>query len=479
MNKLSAAHWHKSDSGLLWAFSALGVISVFVSARYISLPIIIAVVLCFTAAAAAIAFRMTMRTITGIFLLLIPLQWFAIALLQLNGVQYYELISALKEVFLVLAILWFAYREQRFRVTIPDFILAAAIVIALLEQIYHTDIRSFRDDWEWVLPYMLGRVVAIPRRTVRNWARGAVWMCVGLAIFGGWEVLVLGPQFRLLLLSIVEGDLKLPPPFFADGYDGLRAASTMVSPLSFSAVCMVALIFWWTFMDNPVPALLIAAGLVLTVTRSALLAAVIGVFLIGMRRHEAKRLSVLILALIASLAVAIPLLHLDKFVTLTFTPGADTSLVGHQNSVVNGFDVMLAHPLGTGAGSASPRSLAREEASMDIESAYITIAVEYGIPVGILYVGFFVACSWTLFGLRDNVGYAAFSVLVGFALLLAVGPLHQDLPVACWIWVPVGMAVARSSHVIPTTHRHWDVRTSILTTSESRGARANLMRGAE
>lgn len=426
-----------------------------VSAVLIHLELAVAIVV--LACLAALAWRTNVERLTGIFLLLMPLQWLVIALLQLDGVAHYELISATKEVILASVFLWFAWRTPRFKFTLPDAMLCTMLLIVLIEQVFYTDVKAMRDDWEWALPYMIGRVLPLNPEIQAKWAKAAVWMCVALTVAGGWEVFFLGSGPRLLLLNAVEGDVMLPPPFSAVGYSGLRAASTMVSPLSFSALCMVALVLWWVYMKNPIPAVLIATGLVLTVTRSAIVATVVVLLVIGIRRREYRRVTALVGFVAVAVAIAIPTLNLNKFISSTASFGGDASLVGHASSLRAGFDRMIDYPLGTGAGTASPRKLKNNAIAFDIESSYLTMAVEYGVVVGVLYAGFFAACMWRIFKVRGKVGLAAFSIVLGYGLLLSVGSTHQDIPLACWVWVPIGLAVAESSKVsqfaIPQTIR--------------------------
>jgi hypothetical protein len=388
----------------------------------------------------------------GIFLLLIPLQWLVIALLQFNGVAEYKLISALKELFLVGAILWALHRSSRLQLTLPDILLGAALLVVFFEQLFHTDMLGLRDDWEWVLPYALGRLLILTPAVQARWAKCAVWMCAVLAVIGIWEVQFLGSAPRLLLLNASQGDTRLPSAFLATGYAGFRAASTMVSPLSFSALCVVALVLWWTYMKNPIPALLIAAGLTMTLTRSAVAAAVVALLVLAVRRRERGRVALFSAVFVIGLLIAVSTLDLRQFVNATFSSGADLSTVGHKTSVVKGFNAMLENPLGIGAGTVGPHQAVTNGDVLQIESSYLVVAVEYGVLVGLLYSAFVASALWSIFQLREPVTYAAFSLLLGFALLLAVGPIHLDIPLACWVWCWVGMGVtcAADTASIPT-----------------------------
>jgi hypothetical protein len=382
----------------------------------------------------------------GLVLLLMPMQWLVIALLQFNAFAHYQEVSALKELIFLAAVLWLVMRDARVAVVLPDVLLLGALILVAFEQLFHFDPKGLRDDWEWALLYALGRVLILSPEAQALWAKCAVWMCAFLSVLAAWEVLFLGPQFRLLLLRQVEGNTlgRLPPPFLANGYTGMRAASTMVSPLSFSALCMIALVLWWTYMKNPIPAALIAMGLALTVTRSATVGAVLGVLVVGIRRHESKRVALFLVAFVVAVLIAVPSLDLKQYLRNTVTSGADTSSEAHETSLAQGIGLVVQNPLGTGAGTVTPRNLAKASDAISIEDSYLTIALEYGLVCGVLYLCFFGSCVWMVFKLRTPLGYASFSVLVSFGLLLAVGPLHLDIPLASWVWVLVGMAVTQS-----------------------------------
>lgn len=389
--------------------------------------------------------RVGIKTSIGIFLLLMPLQWLVITLIHYFGVSQYQLISATKEMIIVAAILWLLYSSPRVLIVLPDILLVLILFVILFLQIFHMDFLGLRDDWEWLLLYMLGRLLVLQPVDDSLWAKCAVWMCAALAIVGIWEVEFLGSGPRVLLLQLSQGDTKLPNPFLAQGYDGFRAASTMDSPLAFSALCMVALMLWWTYMKNPIPALIIGAGLAFTLTRSAAAMAVLGCLVIGLRRKELVRIAVAVVIAVLGFLAAIPILNLSKYLDASFISRTDASEQFHRVSLIEGYQVMLDNPLGSGAGTYGPRQWQNNRGKLDIEDSYLTIAAEYGVITGLLYVSFVVSCLVILIKLHEPLGYVAFSILLGYALLLAQGDLHLSVPVACWVWVPVGMAINRAA----------------------------------
>jgi len=416
---------------LMLATGALLAAPVYIFAHSVLLSAMILVATC-----VCVAFYVGIKAFTGVFLLLMSVQFLAIGLLGIFGVSQYKEISGIKEIVLSITPLWFFFYTSRYKILLPDILLLASLFVVIFGQIFSPDIGAVRLDWEWVLPYALGRVVMLSPEAQELWAKCAVWMCAFLAVLGAWEVFFLDDKARRLLLSVMTGETRLPTAFRATGYNNLRAASSTNSPLTFAAFCMVALVLWWAYMKNPLPGLLIGFGLVLTVTRSAVLGTVLGVLVISLRRRERVRILAFVMVAIIGIAIAIPTLDLKKFVDASFSSGGDVSLQGHVTSVSDGFEMALQHPLGTGAGTVGPRT------AVDIENSYLTLAVEYGLLGGLLFTGFIIACLWTTFTVRKPIGYAAFSALSGFSILLAVGPANEDLAIGCWIWFLVGQAVS-------------------------------------
>jgi hypothetical protein len=420
----------------------VGVMSV---ALYLLLHSLLVVLAAVAVGVAMLAWRIGVRNSIGVFLLLMIVQYLVIALLQFYGVRQYREISAIKDVILVAAPLWYVTQVKSLQLLAADVVLALALFSVLASQIFHPGLEGLRVDWEWVLPYFLGRVMVVGTSAQAFWAKCAVWTCAVAAILGAWEVFVLGPEPRTLLVNATLGERHLDSTFFATGYTGLRAASTTVAPLTLAGFCMIALFLWWAYMKNPLPALLVGAGLILTVTRSATVMVVVGVSIIALRRKERARIIGLIVVFCIAIAIAIPTLDLDRFVKATFSSGADVSLEGHQASLSQGVTLMLENPLGTGAGTVGPRTILKSTSAHNIESSYLTIAIEYGIVPGILFAGFVLTCLWQLFRVRSSIGYAAFATLLGFALLLGVSAPNQDLPLNVWVWFLVGQGIKASS----------------------------------
>jgi hypothetical protein len=80
-----------------------------------------------------------------------------------------------------------------------------------------------------------------------------------------------------------------------------------------------------------------------------------------------------------------------------------------------------------------------------IENTYLTLAAEYGILVGLCFLGFLLAALRVSWRERTQLGYAAVGILAGFGTIMLLAPLHNVFSLACWIWFPVGLAVRFST----------------------------------
>lgn len=142
--------------------------------------------------------------------------------------------------------------------------------------------------------------------------------------------------------------------------------------------------------------LLIGAVLLLTQTRSAILAAVIVAFLAlgraeGRTRHWRTQ-AALLLAAVA--LVAVPAAFATGFATRVAATGSqrDNSSAGHISAIYTGVDTVVAHPLGLGLGTAAGtgQRLSRQKLVIP-ENNYLDIGVQLGLLGMALFVALTVA----------------------------------------------------------------------------------------
>jgi hypothetical protein len=392
----------------------------------------------------------------GIVLAIMPLHFLAVELGQFYGVpQITALSGATKEIPLLLLtfVLW---RRNGIKFGAPDYFILACFTLAALRTAFGGTVAGLRDDFAFLIPYFLGRVTVLAGRQERLWARRAVWVAAALSIAGVAETLVIGPLPRELLYAAVNvnrvatsPDRLLPSSFYASNFEGIRAASTMVGPPSFAALCMIALIIWWVYLRNPLPAALMAAGLICALTRSAWIGTGLAILVLAPKLGQKRRLAGYALLVVALFAVAIPILDIHDYVS-TSRSGQEASEQFHRENVAGGLTHIIAHPLGSGAGNVGPAAGEQNANVVVTENTYLGFAAEYGMPVALCFLGFLLSALRHAWQREDQLGYLAVGILIGFSAVMSVLLIHEDLRLACWVWFPVGLSLRRVPVVRPS-----------------------------
>jgi hypothetical protein len=355
--------------------------------------------------------------------------------------------SACSRILLVLLIgvLW---RRNGVQFTAPDWFALGCFALALLRLAFGGTLISLLADFNCMIAYAAGRMTVLTADQEQRWARRAVWIVAVLAVLGMSEVFIFGEGPRAMLYSSVadlmttEGG-SLNAVFHADGFAGLRESATMLGPLTFGSLCMVGLILWWVYHRNPIPAVMIAAGLVCSVTRSAWLGTILAIPVLAVLMKQRRRFFLYAGLGLTLFIASIPVLGLSDYLMMA-KAGQDYSTQGHEESILKGLDYMVNHPFGSGPGNSGFYANQNNSNGLGFESTYLTFAAEYGIPATLCFVGFLVSALWMAWRLRTRLGYAAVGILVGFGAVMTLAPLHLDFPLATWIWFPVGLAVRSS-----------------------------------
>lgn len=346
---------------------------------------------------------------------------------------------------LLALILW---RRNGVKLVAPDWFLLACFGLALLRLVFGGTLLALLSDFNFVIVYAAGRVAGLTRSQEGRWAKRAVWIVAVLSVLGMGEVFLLGEGPRTVLyLSVAEGatdEGALNAAFHADGFTGLRESATMFGPLQFAPLCMAALVLWWVYGRNPVPAAMIAAGLICSVTRSAWLGTAAAVILLAVIMRQKRRFSVYAVLALGLFMAAIPVLDLGDYL-LSNRTGQDLSAQGHQESIVKGLEYVAGHPFGSGPGNAGMFATKSNAEGVFIENTYLTLAAEYGILAALCFVGFLFTALRAAWRERIQLGYAAVGILVGFGAVMLLAPLHNVFSLASWIWFPVGLAVRLST----------------------------------
>jgi hypothetical protein len=376
----------------------------------------------------------------GILLAQMPFNYLGIMLGYFFGLPLMTLFSSFKDIGLLLVscVLW---KKNGLRLCTADKFLAGFVLLAVFHTLAGGGIlKGLQYDLEFVLPYFAGRVAILSLRQQEFWARVAVWIIAVVAVLGMIEVFFLGPGPRTIFYTSLSGEEELSAPFHAGGFEGLRASSTMVGPLEFATLCMVGLIIWWVYSKNPLPAGLIAAGLICSVTRSATLGTAGAISLLAYRLNQGKRFLVYSIVGVLLLLAAIPIVGLNDYLSIS-AKAQDLSAETHRNEILEGVRYVIIHPLGTGPGSVGPLAFQRNPDALQIEDTYLAFSAQYGFFTAICFIGFLWSAFRSVWRNNTRLGHLATGILVGFSLVMVVLLIHQDFRLACWVWFPVGLAI--------------------------------------
>jgi hypothetical protein len=335
----------------------------------------------------------------------------------------------------------------------PDWFLIACFGLAALRFAFGGILINFLAEFSFMIPYFAGRMLTLTAVQESVWATRAVWIVAVLSVLGMSEVIFFGPGPRAILYSTFQtsfaSDGTLGGGFYVTGYEGLRESSTMISPPYFGLLCMVSLIIWWVYRRSVVPACMIAAGLILSITRSAWLNSAVAIAALAVVMGQKKRFLQYATPALALAIAIIFLLGLGDFVSRTI--GREEPMAeGHKDMLVEGWEYVSTHPFGAGPGNYDrPTGAAHDISSTShapyLESTYLAFAAEYGVIGCLCFLGFLITALRASLSLDTQLGYAAVGILIGFAGAMVVAPILVEFSLACWVWFPIGMAVRSST----------------------------------
>jgi hypothetical protein len=400
-------------------------------------------------AAAGFLWIAVCRPFEGIasFLAFMPIFPMAAMIAQFFGPPYMALATGFsRAVLLLLAVgLW---RQNGIKLTTPDWFLLTCFALAAIRLALGGQLIALLSDFNFMLAYGVGRVTSLTAKQEIRWSSRAVWIMAILSVVGMFEIFAIGPGPRTLLyVSVLEGATEggeLNATFHADQFEGIREAATMIGPGGFASLCMVALVIWWVYRRNWLPAAMIAAGLLCSVTRSAWVGTALAIPLVAVRMQQGKRFFLYAALGLVLFAAFVPILGLGDFLSLT-RKGQDLSAQGHQESLLLGVEYALDHPFGVGPGNAGSYAMKDNSIGVYFENTYLNFAAEYGIVTCLCFVGFLLTSFLVVWREPSNLGYVAVGIMAGFGFVMAVAPQVEVFPLACWIWFPVGLAVRSSA----------------------------------
>jgi hypothetical protein len=379
----------------------------------------------------------------AIILLVAPFQPLPTLALQASGHQWVVALSAFKEIGMLCAAGVLAWRS-RLKLGMLDLMLVALVGWAVLISLMHADAFTWiglKDDFDFVIPFYAGRLILLNK----TWIRSGLWIASVVAVLGLIEFFWIGLAPRMLLLGLSD-TATLASSYTATGFSGFRAASTVSGPLEFGALCAVALLCFasyyrelsWKYL---VPAALLAGGLIVSITRMAWLAVLVGLIVIAVRTGQRVRLLSLVgISAFAMLLVIVPTLGLQDFIAATQN-GYDPSEQGHVSDLQDKILFVLSHPLGVGAGVVGPRALDRDSKALHVESAYLQIGMAYGWPGILLFPAFLIGIVMKLWKNTSDIGIAGTAVAFGLFLMYFFSPIHSAFEVNSWAWALIGCGV--------------------------------------
>jgi hypothetical protein len=352
------------------------------------------------------------------------------------------LISVFDKEVLLLSLAFLLWRRNGFKMSTPDWFLLAFFLLALIRTFFSGTLLNLAADLGFVLPYVVGRMAILTTQQEQFWARCAVWVIGILSILGLAEVFIFGEGPRTLLYLAVDSETEggqLTTPFHGAGLLGLREAATMVGPNGFGALCMIALIIWWVYSRNPLPAGMVAVGLICSVTRSAWFGAAAAIVLLAMKARQEKRLALYATLALGLFIASIPVLGLRDYLAFTKT-GQDPSAEFHQDQILTGLKYDAEHPFGT-SNKLSPLASKEVSNALIFETTYPALAAEYGIPVVLCFLGFLFSALHLIWKEKSHLGYAALGVVVSMCIVMTFTNPLVDRRLMVWVWFPVGLAV--------------------------------------
>ncbi len=393
-----------------------------------------------------VVFRWPMSAL-GAVLAFMPIDFMLIALGKFAGLPYMTVVSACNKEVPLLLIALILWRHNGFTPTAPDWFLTACLALAAVHTVFDGTVTGLWTDFNFVIPYFVGRVAVLTRKQEELWATCAVWIIAVLSVLGLVEVFFLGEGPRTVLYLAIgsEADKSgLSASFHGTGFAGLREAATTVGPNGFGMFCMIALVLWWIYCRNPLPAGMAAVGLVCSLTRSAWLGGAAAILLLAIIMKQGKRLLLYTALCLCLFVASIPILGLGDFLLLNKT-GEDESTQSHQEEIVSGVKFAADHPFGAGNKKLSPLELKADNNTRVYETTYPQLSAEYGIAGALLFIGFLLSALRCVWQQQYRLGYAALGILVSTIIVMVVTLPLTDRRLSCWILFPIGLAIRSST----------------------------------
>ena len=341
------------------------------------------------------------------------------------------------------------FGQDRFKVKLYPFDLGLACVALLMGAyvlvgpLLNVGIYGFRNYLEPLVIFYLLRAVPVSPRQLRFLVLAILGVSAVMALVGIYQV-VFWNFGDLYNWGFREADGTIPNAFYTaevERQPHLRAIGTVTSPNELGLMLVLAMALALVFALQAQRALwqrglllavtaLYGVAVLLTYSRSSLvgllsMVAALAVLEIGVRnlgqalRYVLHRPGTIlaVLARAALLVVGAERVGLVARITRGINMN-DPSAVGHLASYEASIPFILDHPLGIGVGMAGPRALkfADKIKIEHVESSWLQMMMEIGIPGTLFTLGVYLLMVWTLRAERRRWGGAHDASLLARAL---------------------------------------------------------------
>lgn len=242
-------------------------------------------------------------------------------------------------------------------------------------------------------------------------------------------------------LPVANGE-RFPTSLFSSGSVTPRAFSPYVAPNEMAAAMLISLAVIWCVPGlRPSRRLLLSvmpvAAILLAESRSGLFGAVIlaAVLIARALRNSSQILSGGFLALAGVATVAAAILYIGG----SLEEESDTSIGGHAESLQDGFQQLIVHPLGMGLGVVGPRA-AQFDTNYHVESFWLLLGLESGPLVLVLFLVLLGIIATRATRARTSAGFLGAAAVSGTLVSQIVLPTLQESPVSFLLWITVGLA---------------------------------------
>ena len=283
---------------------------------------------------------------------------------------------------------------------------------------------------------------------------------VGLALFGLFQVFILGKEF---LTEIGYGEAgALHHSFYIGGWRGFqRMVSTFASPNNCGLYLTQLFTICWVNKDRlnkyrkwtGAGFLVMLIGIIATFSRSAWVSlfVVVALYFIIHEKNKKRLLNWRNGALVAGVLLVLWLLDLvllnsrmTKMILSSImgvVTGSDASFMKHLEDLVSPLTNILRNPLGYGFGTSGPIALnVLGEGTRLVESSLWLVGYDMGIPGLILYFTPYLRMTFGIANKKDTYRRTAAYLTLATMVIFCILPLYQNVDSTFLVFTFMGIA---------------------------------------